>query len=59
MNKSKVTFTTALFLIVGLVVGNFFYQLMQESPNWISAVERSFFNMNGVLAAWLIWRDWK
>lgn len=40
--------------LVGLVGGNFAFQYFSSAPDWAQAMERSYFQMAGVAATWLV-----
>ena len=44
-------------IIIALIAGNFFYQLIQADPNWVTAIERSYFQTTAILfyMAYLKW----
>ena len=48
-------FEAAILSILALAAGNYFYQNVQDEPNWSSATERTFFQIVAILVFCLIY----
>ncbi len=47
-------FGAAILSILSLGIGNYFYQYVQDEPNWSSAGERTFFQIVAILVFCII-----
>lgn len=46
---------TAFFVTIGLTVGNFVFQFLASEPNWMVALDRSFFQFLAIMVfMWLV-----
>lgn len=52
----NVTFLGAITLLLALAIGNFGYELAKTTPDYMNAVEHTYFQAWALFLAWSVWR---
>ena len=52
----KVSLHSAVAILLTLALGSFAYQYFRESPDYLAAAERTYFQGVAIFMAWLLWR---